>query len=336
MISTSSDHRLWIKPEQINRWINWLSGVLLACWLIGFLLGRYYFFELFSHFYIQYKWLAIGLAVVPSLLRLIVGKQINVSIGRSLLLMQIFFLPVSGNWLAGDLSSPASVPLGDARVFHANVLFTRDEYNTTVSLIHKQGADMYVLQEMQPHTIQLVTTKLRRAFPYWFACWSKGPCWTLVGSRTPIRVDRKLAKSMRIINLTTEIRGKTLSLVTVHPRTPVLPSWFSERNEQLTEAARITRHNALPTVLIGDFNITMFSPVYKLIFTDSPTDIRNKQLLVAGRGTRTQPTWPRFLPPLMLPLDHVFGNSLCKPVLMWTLDQPGSDHRAIIADLRIR
>jgi endonuclease/exonuclease/phosphatase (EEP) superfamily protein YafD len=334
---SSPKRTFWLAPERVNRWFNWLTIGLLTCWLGGWLLGRYYFFELFSHFYIQYKWLAIGLVFLSVIPKLLYGNQFKQPSLRTWILMLIYIIPLSPNWLSGDyLSSPPQEPLGDARIVHANVLFTRDEYETIVDLIHKQRADLYVLQEMQPHSIKLVTAKLRREFPHWFACWSKGPCWTLVGSKTPIRIDRKLAKTRRIINLTTEIRGKTLSLVTVHPRTPMLPSWFSERNEQLTEAARITRHNAFPTVLIGDFNITMFSPVYRDIFTDSPADIRNKQILNSGRGLLTQPTWPRFLPFPLLPLDHVFGNTLCRPMFMWTLDQPGSDHRAIITDLRIR
>jgi endonuclease/exonuclease/phosphatase (EEP) superfamily protein YafD len=326
----------WLGPDRLNRWFNWLTIGLLTCWLLGFLLGRYYFFELFSHFYMQYKWLAIGLVFLSAIPQFFYGNQFTQSSLRIWILMLVYLIPLSPHWLSGDLSTLLQAPLGDARIVHANVLFTRDEYKTTVDLIHNQGADLYVLQEMQPHTIRLVTTKLGQEFPHWFACWSKGPCWTLVGSKTPIRVDRKLAKTRRIINLTTEIRGKTLSLVTVHPRTPVLPPWFNERNEQLTEAAWITRHNAFPTVLVGDFNITMFSPIYKDIFTDSPADIRNNQLLQAGRRTMTQPTWPSFLPFPLLPLDHVFGNTLCKPIFMWTLDQPGSDHRAIVTDLRIR
>lgn len=234
------------------------------------------------------------------------------------------------DWIPGDYNEPIPAPQGDVRVLHANVLYSREEYNSTVAMVKQQNPDLYVLQEMTPDPIRFVTSQLRKEYPYWFACRSKQQVWTLVGSRTAFRVEKALALDQHIISMVTRIRGRNMTLVTVHPHTPVIPSWFRERNAQLTRVAHETQTNTRPTVLIGDFNISPFSPLYKTIFQ---SEKHSKGELVAARNKKTQPTWPRFCPPMMIPIDHAFVNAGFKPQLFRTLDQTGSDHRAIVVDL---
>lgn len=338
--SLSGRHRRRSLPDLIGLGITGVSIALFASWLLGRLLGRFYFFELFTHFDVQYRWLAYGLLIVLGLYRLV-----NPKLNRSGVALIPFILLASvicfnqDTWTPGDFDKYLPQPPGDVRVFHANVLYTREEYETTLALIRQQKPNLYVLQEMTPQSIRLVTSRLHSEFPYWFACWSKGPCWTLVGSRTPIRVDRALARKWRIIALKTQVRGQDMSLITVHPRTPLLPSWFRERNAQLAYAAKATRQSPGPTVLIGDFNISVFSPIYEDLFGPSesaypafPTS--RTDYLRAARHRLTQPTWPRFFTPLMIPIDHAFANSGFPHLFLQTLAHPGSDHRAIVVDLR--
>lgn len=331
--------RLHPRAQQLGYWLNGLAIGLFLAWLAGKLAGRFYFFELFTHFQTQYYGLAMILVVAGFISRMILGKPGSAN------LTIIPFLVFSGirsfenpTWVAGDYE-PEVVPLiADVRIFHANVLYTRTDYEPTLALLRRQQPDLYVLQEMTPASIRLVTRQLSREYPYWFACWSKGPCWVLVGSRNPIRVDDPLAKTQRIIALTTQVRGQPVGLVTVHPRTPLLPSWFEERNSQLTNAAQRTRSQALPTVLVGDFNISVFSPLYKTIFrpversSERPA-IENPGNLRSARRALTQPTWPSFFSPMMIPIDHVFTNGGFRPFSFQTLAHPGSDHRAVVADL---
>ncbi len=325
--------------RRLGYWLSGLSIGLLLATLFGRLLGHYYFFELFSHFRVQYVWLAYGLIGLAIIYGLVYRREIAWKPFVSLLILLL--LVISQNrttWIPGDPAAEKPIPVGDVRVFHANVLYTRDEYETTVALIRKQRPNLYVLQEMTPRSIRLVTAKLQNEFPYWFACWSKGPCWVLVGSRTPFLVDRALARKWRVVSLKTRINGRAIALITVHPRTPVLPSWFRERNDQLAYVAKATRQNTLPTILIGDFNISVFSPIYKELFQASePTSTglvtKKTPSLQALRNTRTQPTWPRFLPPMMIPIDHAFVNDKFRPIRLQTLAQPGSDHKAVVADI---
>lgn len=329
--SLSRWHTLRPTPQRFGRWLNWLSFGLIICWLAGQILGHLYFFELFSHFQVQYIWLAYGLLAIGFIYRFVYPKQSTLPLHYTFFLVFIVCGSFSIHvWVAEDNPLADIEPISDVRVFHANVLYSRDEYETTVALIRKQKPNLYVLQEMSPSSIRLVTSRLRNEFPYWFACWSKASVWVLVGSRTPFQVDRSLVKKWRIISLVTNINGHPVTLNTVHTRTPVLPSWFNERNAQLNLAANKTRNNQLPTVLLGDFNISVFSPVFKDIFNNT----ENKAPLIAAREENTQPTWPRFLPPMMIPIDHAFVNNGFRPVLFRTLEQPGSDHKAIVVDLR--
>ncbi|WP_338870168.1 endonuclease/exonuclease/phosphatase family protein [Spirosoma sp. SC4-14] len=329
----SRSSRILLNAQTINRWLTILSISLAGCALVGKLLGQLYFFELFSHFAIQYEWLSYGFLAFWLIYRRSFRNAVEPLTGFvpiGLLLITAYVSHTT--WTPGDYSDPIPAPQGDVRVLHANVLYSREEYRTTVAMVTRQNPDLYVLQEMTPDPIRFVTSQLRTEYPYWFACRSKQQVWTLVGSRTRFRVEKALALQQHIISLTTQIRGKKMALVTVHPHTPVIPSWFRERNTQLTRAAHETRTGSRPTVLIGDFNISPFSPIYKTIF-QAENSTAEKGALVAARTKKTQPTWPRFFPPMMIPIDHAFVNAGFKPQLFRTLYQPGSDHRAIVVDL---
>lgn len=327
--------------QRINRWLAVLSIGLFGCSFIGHFLGRFYFFELFSHFTIQYQYVSYGFIGLWLIYWLVYRKVVKLTLPilSVIALISTAYLNKTP-WIAGDYNTSIPAPQGDVRVLHANVLYSREQYTTTVAMLKQQQSDLYVLQEMTPESIRLVTAQVRTEFPYWFACPSKQQVWTLVGSRTAFRVDQALVRKLHIISLTTTIRGREVSLLTVHPHTPLIPSWFRERNEQLAYVANKARHTSLPTVLIGDFNISPFSPIYEEIFQPfGPTStgtIPDKQgSLTAARQTKTQPTWPRFLPPMMIPIDHAFVNKGFAPLSFRTLDQPGSDHRAIVVDLKL-
>src|SRR5919199_5371381 len=62
-------------PQRLSRWLNWLCTGLFTCWVIGQALGHLYFFELFSHFPVQYVWLAYGFMALGIVYRLVYPRQ---------------------------------------------------------------------------------------------------------------------------------------------------------------------------------------------------------------------------------------------------------------------
>lgn len=299
----------------LGRLLTW--GVLAAT-LAGRLGNSFFFFELCSHFAVQYVVLATALLgfwlTSGSGFRLLAGVS-----ALPLLINGSLITP----WLIAQ--KPTAGGPHDIRLLHANVLYTEPNYATIVSLVRAQAPDIVVLQEMTPASIRGVSA-LTSTFPYQYSIWSKGPCHILVGSQTPIKVDSALAYPERIVSLTTTVHGRKIALLTVHPHTPIIPSWFADRNQQLAAVADSVRQQRRPAVMLGDFNISVFSPVYQRLFDGSG-------LTACRRGFGLQPTWPRFLPPLFIPIDHAFINAGFRTVNFQTLNQGDSDHKAVVVDL---
>lgn len=298
-----------------------VTGLTLATGL-GQLAGAHFFlFELLSHFSVQYAVVGVALAVW-----LVWLKQWRWAVLA--LVCSGWHLALILPWLLAEIPASASQK-SDLRLLHANVLFTRSDLSQTIRFVRGQRADIVVLQEVTVAHIPPVWTALRGEFPYRDTIRSKGPCHILVLSRTPLVVD-SAARLLKVIHLTTTVRGHPFDLYTVHPRTPIWYPWFRERNKQLAFAAMGLTHSNRPAVLTGDFNISVFSPVYRSLFAE-------KAAITACRsGFGLLPTWPRFLPPAYLPIDHAFVNNGFVTTQFITLDQPGSDHKAVLVDLRFR
>ncbi|MBO0939178.1 endonuclease/exonuclease/phosphatase family protein [Fibrella sp. HMF5335] len=303
-------------------YLSWATIGLALGTLLGQLAGSYFFlFELLSHFSVQYAVLGLGLAVAWLWQR----QWLWATLAAACLSWHIaLIIP----WVLAEKPVSAGQQ-ADLRVLHANVLFTRSDLSKTIRFVQEQRADIVVLQEVTVVHIPQVWAAMRGEFPYRDTIRSKGPCHILVLSRTPIQTD-SAARSLKVIHLTTSVRGHSFDLFTVHPRTPIWYPWFRERNKQLAFVAAGLTQTKGPALLTGDFNISVFSPIYRSLFA------AKTPVTACRRGFGLQPTWPRFLPPAYLPIDHTFINEGFVTTRFTTLDQPGSDHKAVRVDLRFR
>ncbi|HEY6550142.1 MAG TPA: endonuclease/exonuclease/phosphatase family protein [Solirubrobacterales bacterium] len=121
--------------------------------------------------------------------------------------------------------------------------------------------------------------------------------------------------------------GRRLRIVGVHPYPPLrrnVGTW-QKSLESLPSAGVGT-----PWVLAGDFNATLDHAELRDILDRGYRDAGE----VAGKGL--EPTWPtmghRFLPPVIT-IDHVLADRRLGVADYGVVDLPGSDHRAIHAQL---
>ena len=197
-------------------------GVLVAP-VLGRWLGTSFFLcELLSHFPVQYAGLS-GLLLAFWLIK----SRPKMAFLAFLALLLNGFLCI-GSFLATS-PPPRSRP-ADLRVFHANVLHTRTEYQPLIDTIGRLKPDFFVLQEMTTNGI-LALAPLRREYPHQAQVLSKDYFWILVGSRTAFTTDSLAKAAHKVLFLTSVVRGQPMSLLTVHTRTPLLPGWFNERNQ---------------------------------------------------------------------------------------------------------
>lgn len=307
-------------PPVRNRWFRlafWMRlatyGLLLVT-AAGQGLGRWYPFELLSHFPVVYAAVALLLTGYW-----IWQRQRLFYLALGLLLWNGALV---APWL---LASQPTAALADLRVLHANVLFKNEDYGPILAMIEREQPDLCVIAEATPALYEVVRKRLPQ-YPCRSFSHAKSYCWNLVLSRTPFIRDSAALRDYRAVALRTRIRGREVGLVTVHPRTPIRPGWFSWRNTQLRFAFDYARRQSIPTLLVGDFNVTPWSPVYREL-TQKPG------LTACRKGFGGKPTWIAPLPVVQLPIDHVFVNDGLRPVSFRTLPPGNSDHRPVVAEV---
>lgn len=113
-----------------------------------------------------------------------------------------------------------------------------------------------------------------------------------------------------------------LRVVAAHPTPPGSPGDMADRNRLLL-AMREAASQANEYVLIGDFNVAPWSPVFRAL---------------PGRRVGNplwQPTWHSGVPGLSLPIDHVLVSEGVGAISYYVGSDMGSDHRPLIATLEV-
>jgi endonuclease/exonuclease/phosphatase (EEP) superfamily protein YafD len=104
---------------------------------------------------------------------------------------------------------------------------------------------------------------------------------------------------------------------------------FRARNDQLRALAHLAAGLEPPKVLIGDFNLSPWSPFF-------PPLLKQAGLVNARDGFGILPTWPTFFVPAMIPLDHCLVSPEARVTNIETGPDIGSDHLPLIIDLLVR
>ncbi|MED7926089.1 endonuclease/exonuclease/phosphatase family protein [Nonomuraea sp. LP-02] len=219
------------------------------------------------------------------------------------------------------------------RLLTANLNGGRADAETIVGLVRDHDVDVLSLQELTfAEQERLRAAGLESLLPYQVA---KPATWGPVGSgiyaRHPLRERIGLFQPVGHHMPVAEVAlpgGQAVEVVVVHPVAPVpstVPEWHA--GVATLPPAPAT---GPPRILAGDFNATLDHAVFRGLLDTGYTDA------AAATGQGLVPTWPmRRLPPLVA-IDHVLTDDRAGAVAVRIHDLPGSDHRALFADLRVR
>jgi endonuclease/exonuclease/phosphatase (EEP) superfamily protein YafD len=302
-----------------------LSLSLLASTLLASTARFFWFGELAVHFPVQYA----GLALIAFVLFVVARRP-----GWAALALGIAAFNVMS--AAPELMTRPPVVLkasADAvhvRLASINVLYSNRDYPRVADFIRRERPDAVVLVEMNSAWRRGLAT-VEQDFPFRYQ--TQGPrgrgvnLWSRVpfkdAAELPIEVIQEPA-----IQATLMVQGRPLRLFAVHATWPMAPASAARRNRQLALMAQLARATKLPLVALGDFNLSPFSPHFRQLLKDA-----NLRSVADGFGW--QPTWPAFLPPAGIQIDHGFVSPAITVQSFRRGSRDGSDHRPIVFDLML-
>jgi len=302
-----------------------LTGLIpcLLLSLVAYLGGFHRYFELLSHFKVQYF-----------VISCIVFLLLSLAQQKTWWLVSLFCLTLNAvdviPWYIPQFS-PIHTPSGQPlRVLLANVYSDNQRYADFISLVKAEKPQLLVVQEINPMWSQQLEA-LKPLLPYQIVYPRFDNFGIAVYSAIPLRnTNIKSFTEYDIPSIFTEVQWQrqTVSIIATHPLPPINVEYFKSRNQQLLEVGNgISSTNKIHAV-IGDFNTTMWSPYYRKF-------IRQTGLKNARAGFGILPTWPQGASMLQIPLDHCLISPEINVLKIRTAGDIGSDHRPLIVDLVI-
>lgn len=309
--------------------LTFLTAAALALSTLFSLFGRYRYFELFTHFRLQYVWLALICAVVSGVLRF----------WKISLLVAVFAL--FNVWQIAPYYYPSSVAMlrqenGSSeinfRLMSANVQGNNKNYQGLIEAVKSVNPDVLILLEVTANwrdNIQVLNSEYRysktepRAGGSGLAVFSRYP----IESADIVTLD---ASTQPALFCKINLEGALLSVLAIHPPTPMRADKFAYRNGQFAQTASIMKNASEPKLLVGDFNTTMWSPYFADLVKDS--GLRDAR---TGRGL--YPSWNAALPAFLgIPIDHCLVGDKIEVESFETGNYTGSDHRPLILNVGIK
>jgi endonuclease/exonuclease/phosphatase (EEP) superfamily protein YafD len=214
-------------------------------------------------------------------------------------------------------------------VVAANLQYSNRDTQRFIDWLASNPADLVVLQEVTGNWQQALDRLpgydhrrfLVREDPYGLALLSRWPleafAWEdLAGDGLPS------------MSGAVEVGGQRLRFLGLHTHWPVLPDLARQRDLSLDNAAVLLRQTPGPAVALGDLNLTAYSPVFGA-FLDAA------RLRDVMQGAHWRPTWRAGFWPLALRIDHILATPDLCVEQAGVGPAVGSDHRPVIARLRL-
>ena len=227
--------------------------------------------------------------------------------------------------VGGDCGPPACLT-----VITANVFGRSDATLALLDVSAREQADVIAINE----SINLIVEpEYRPAFDRYetliHAAWENMP--KHMGNALTLATDRTLAFQDRVLRRDTGRRAYIIAdldgdwagtrLIAAHAMTPVSPRGLQTRNA-LLDAARQAAMDSESFILMGDFNLTPWTPTFRRLPGRRAGDPRFSR------------TWPVAFGPFGIPIDHIMFSDVLELVEVRVLEPIGSDHAPVLARFR--
>jgi len=309
-----------------------LVWLLSASYLCSLLANYFWAFDLFSHFLTQYCF--AGLFFGASFIAL---KQYKYA-ALALCIAALSFCESRMN-LQHPLQffPPVNITAQSVKLVQYNHNVAKRDFEDVKAWLTENAKtfDIIVLQEASIKTVELATS-LNNIYPYQIHEPRAHAFGTVIISRHPIMEHSRIDFSGAVvenfvIRAAIDIPGvnEPLILYALHAIPPTGRPLFKQRNDEILEAGKIiSKDTSHYIAMIGDWNVTPYSPFFTKLLDLSGLNYQAKGLFL-------NPSWPS-VPVyyfLKIPIDHVLYSDSMQFLDKVVASNFGSDHNAVITTL---
>jgi endonuclease/exonuclease/phosphatase (EEP) superfamily protein YafD len=293
---------------------------------------RWWIADLFAHFRYHYALGALLLAGAA----LMLGRRVAGLAAACLVGVQIWAIAAAPRTPAIERAEPGTA----LRVMSVNVLVVNSRHDDVIAGIERAAPDIVALQEIS-RAWHPVIERLTARFPHVApADWRARSSDNILLSRHPIAESRMAippgpARWFAHVEATVNVSGAPVRVLAVHPPLPAGALLTDIRQAHLDYYARLAAATELPLLIVGDFNITPYSPRFRAM-------LREGGLRYVHLGW----AWPRSWPSANrgsyqryvrgFPIDHVLTSRHFAVAGARAAEDVGSDHYPVVADLVLR
>ena len=296
--------------------------VACACTVLSFLDRFWWGFELTAHFPVQYFVVLALFGVLFALAR----RYCTTAVFTAFAVVNLaVFLPI---YL--DRPDPRIPASRSCRAMLANVRVSNENHRLILKAVGKYNPDLLVLAEVNEPWIEALnvlkaeyghTLPRPRIDRFGIALFSKMPL-----RHSEILYLGKAGLPSLLVRI--DMGDRMLTVLGTHPRPPLTPGYLQLRNEQLEAVATLIEQTDPPVIVIGDLNVTPWSFAFRQLL--KRTGLRN-----SAKGRGLQPTWPAWLFPVWIPIDHLLHSEDVVILNRIVGSYIGSDHYPVIVDFAL-
>ncbi len=290
--------------------------------LLGFFGPLWWFFDLFSHFRVQYV-LAL-LLVMPVLAY--AGRWTWVGL---LAAFAVLNLGTIAPFYAGMPSAQANPPAYRALLINVEAENTR--HLAVRDFITRENPDLLVLLETTQAWLDALEP-LHDRYPYRVRQPREGHFGIALFSRFPLHDSEVIAigrPDSPTIRAQVQLHDRRLTIIATHPLPPIGAGQSRMRNQQLAALPGLLTNRSAPVLILGDLNVSPWSTHFQQLLEDSGLHDSS-----AGRGL--YPTWPVHMPMFLIPIDHVLHSADLMILDKHTGPSVGSDHYPVVVGFAFR
>lgn len=294
------------------------AGVLVGT-IAGFFGARHPVLDLAAHFRPH---LAIAAALLAVMGTLLFGAPAGAGLAAIMALANIAAIRAERSYCAPVAAAGQATTLALGVL---NVNFRNGHHAPVEQWIRRTQPDVLVIVEASPPWLDAID-RLADLYPH--RALRHTAFVTMIARRPWTTFDVVPGPRTRqaILMAGFDVDGVTLTVIGAHPASPTRPHRMRARDAEIDAIGRLAAAAPGPVAAMGDFNAAPWSAPMRRLVRTSP--LRYADLVAT--------TWPAFLPRwLGIKIDHIMLGNGCTVVDHKVGPSVGSDHRPVVATIRI-